>query len=260
MIDLVRFCLLLPCLGFRRAHALPNDRPQIPEAALQRYDHHLNERDSNSKLVFCHFMIGIVSNRGSADDYDADMQRAQSYGIDAFALNIGTDPFTDSQLGYAYTSAKKNNMKVFLSFDFNWWSQSDAIAVGNKIAQYATGDYAAAQLMIDGKVFASTFSGDDTDPTKLPMLDAKAVKDTAKAAGVTDVYFAPNFHPGQGDFSTIDGALNWMGWPNDGNNKAPKPGASFTAADGDSKYTATLNGKGYIARKILFLGLQRRSC
>lgn len=30
------------------------------------------------------------------------------------------DPYTDTQLGYAYQSAANNDMKVFISFDFNW--------------------------------------------------------------------------------------------------------------------------------------------
>jgi hypothetical protein len=47
------------------------------------------------------------------------MQRAKSLGIDAFALNIGVDFYTDTQLGYAYQSAANNGMKVFISFDFN---------------------------------------------------------------------------------------------------------------------------------------------
>ena len=46
------------------------------------------------------------------------MTRAKSIGINAFALNIGVDPYTDQQLGYAYESAANNNMKVFISFDF----------------------------------------------------------------------------------------------------------------------------------------------
>ena len=50
------------------------------------------------------------------------MQRAKSLGIDAFALNIGVDSYTDQQLGYAYESAANNDMKVFISFDFNWYS------------------------------------------------------------------------------------------------------------------------------------------
>jgi len=48
------------------------------------------------------------------------MKRAKALGIDAFALNIGVDPYTDQQLGYAYQSAANNDMKVFISFDFNW--------------------------------------------------------------------------------------------------------------------------------------------
>ena len=46
------------------------------------------------------------------------MKRAKAAGIDAFALNIGTDPYTDQQLGFAYQSAANNGMKVFISFDF----------------------------------------------------------------------------------------------------------------------------------------------
>ncbi|KAJ7161829.1 hypothetical protein C8R43DRAFT_1123541 [Mycena crocata] len=51
----------------------------------------LVQRQSNSKLVFCHFMIGVVSNRDSAAAYDNDMQRAKARSIDALALTIGTD-------------------------------------------------------------------------------------------------------------------------------------------------------------------------
>jgi Glycosyl hydrolase family 71 len=125
------------------------------------------------------------------------MKRAKAYGIDAFALNIGVDGYTDTQLGYAYESANNNGMKVFISFDFNWYSPSSGAAtVGAKIAQYAS---KPAQLIVDNKVFASSFAGDELD-----------VATMRSAAGV-DVFFAPNFHPEQGTATTdIDGALNWM--------------------------------------------------
>lgn len=64
--------------------------------------------------------MGIVGNRASSGDWDEDMRLAQDTGIDAFALNIGTDASTDTQLGYAYTSAAQNGMKLFLSFDFSY--------------------------------------------------------------------------------------------------------------------------------------------
>ncbi|KUI69336.1 hypothetical protein VM1G_05453 [Cytospora mali] len=186
----------------------------------------ISERQSTDRYVFAHFMIGIVSDRTSSTAYDADFQRAKALGIDAFALNIGTDFYTDTQLGYAYASAAANDMKVFISFDFNWWSTSQGTAVGQKIAHYASLD---AQLKVDNKVFASSFAGDG--------VDVSAIR---TAAGV-DLYWAPNFHPSYGtNFSTIDGALNWMAWPNNGNNKAPTAGANVTVEEGDAEYIAAL--------------------
>lgn len=156
----------------------------------------MDKRQATDRLVFCHFMVGIMSDRTSSADYDGDMIRAKALGIDAFALNIGTDDYTDAQLGYAYESAANNDMNVFISFDFNWYSPSaGAAAVGAMIAKYGS---LAAQLKYDGKVFASSFSGDG--------LDVAAMR---AAAGV-DVFFVPNFHVGQSDFSTIDGAFNWI--------------------------------------------------
>ncbi|KAL4948395.1 glycosyl hydrolase family 71-domain-containing protein [Aspergillus filifer] len=187
---------------------------------------------TSDRLVFCHFMIGISSNRQSAADYDRDMQQAKDLGIDAFALNIGVDPFTDTQLQYAYESAANNDMKVFISFDFNWYHTDQAAAVGSKIAQYAS---EPAQLMVDDKVFVSSFAGDGIDVAQI------------ESSAGTDIFWAPNYHPGQGDFGDVDSALNWMAWDNDGNNKAPKPGANITVADGDQAYIDALGGKPYLA-------------
>jgi hypothetical protein len=161
------------------------------------------------------------------------MQRAKAYGIDAFALNIGTDPYTDTQLEYAYTSAANNGMKVFISFDFAFWSTVSATAVGQKVAQFAS---KSAQLVVDEKVFVSTFVGDG--------LDVAAMR---SAAGIP-IYFAPNFHPSYGtSLSPVDAALNWMGWPNNGQNRAPGSGQSGTVQAGDAQYLSALGGKDYIA-------------
>ncbi|ESZ91880.1 putative alpha-1,3-glucanase/mutanase [Sclerotinia borealis F-4128] len=178
--------------------------------------------------------IGIVGERVGPQDFDADMQRAKSLGIDAFALNIGVDPYTDTQLGFAYQSAANNGMKVFISFDFNWWNpSSQATQIGQMIAKYAA---LPAQLFVNGKAFASSFAGD--------QLDIAALR---AGAGIP-IFFAPNFHPEMGtNFGTIDGALNWMAWPNDGNNKAPIPGANVTVEAGDAAYIKALAGKPYIA-------------
>ncbi|KAJ5959861.1 uncharacterized protein N7479_007011 [Penicillium vulpinum] len=190
-----------------------------------------DENDGN-KLVFCHFMMGIVGNRQSPYDYDGDMRRARDAGIDAFALNIGTDAYSDTQLNYAYDSAANNSMKVFISFDFHWWQPGQEGEVGAKIAQYARHP---AQLLVDGKVFVSSFSGDG--------IDVNAIR---SAAG-SDIFFAPHFQPGHGDFENIDGALNWMGWDNNGHNRAPTAGQEVSVSNGDDAYNDALQGKAYIA-------------
>lgn len=163
------------------------------------------------------------------------MKRAKSLGIDAFALNIGVDPYTDQQLQLAYDSAANNDMKVFLSFDFNWWHIEQASAIGQKISQYGS---KPAQLMVDNKIFVSSFAGDGVNVAAL------------RAAVGRSIFFAPNFHPSYGtDISSVDGLLNWMAWPNNGNNKAPTPGHNVSVADGDNVYVNALAGKAYVARK-----------
>uniref|UniRef100_A0A0W0FBU4 Putative glycoside hydrolase family 71 protein n=1 Tax=Moniliophthora roreri TaxID=221103 RepID=A0A0W0FBU4_MONRR len=185
----------------------------------------------SSKLVFAHFMMGITGNRGSAADYDDDMRRAKDLGIDAFALNIATGQ--ESQLNFAYDSAARNNMKVFLSFDCNFYHPGDEGLIGSTIASYAK---RPGQLRVgNNRVFVSSFIGD--------QLNVQAIR---KAAGV-DIYFAPNFHVGAANFGPLDGALNWQSWQSNGNNKAPKNGKLVTVQQGDQAYLRALGGKGYIA-------------
>lgn len=113
--------------------------------------------------------MGIVKNRLSADAYDAEFTTAKAAGIDAFALNMGPD-VTNEQLGFAYDSAAKIGMKVFISFDFNdgLFSTADPAAVGDRIMAFKD---KPAQLLVDNKTFVSTFSG--------PGLDVAAVEAAA---------------------------------------------------------------------------------
>ncbi|KAJ7616664.1 glycosyl hydrolase family 71-domain-containing protein [Roridomyces roridus] len=193
----------------------------------------IDKRQNVPRMVFAHFMIGIVSDRRSSADYDADMIRAKSYGIDAFALNIGVDSYTDQQLGYAYDSAAANGMKVFISYDFNWWNPNNAAGIGKHLAGYAS---RSAQLRIDGAALVSSFAGDGLD---VPTL---------RSSAGTPIFFVPNFHPGQGNFNSINGALSWAAWPSNGDNKAPTSASSVSVADGDRAYRNALGGsKVYMA-------------
>ncbi|KAL8670210.1 MAG: hypothetical protein Q9168_005243 [Polycauliona sp. 1 TL-2023] len=191
------------------------------------------DNQSAGNMVFCHFMMGIVASRTSAADYDSDMTRAKSYGIDAFALNIGTDDFTDKQLGYAYQSAAKNGMKVFISFDFNWFTTSQTADVGAKIKQFG-GQPAQLKVGPNGdQVFVSSFAGDG--------LDLAAVR---SAAGMP-LFISPNFEAANA--AGADAAFNWIAWPSNGANKAPTASANVTVGDGDQAYVKALGGKPYMA-------------
>ncbi|KAL8991967.1 MAG: hypothetical protein Q9169_007487 [Polycauliona sp. 2 TL-2023] len=211
-----------------RGRAKPKKQPPTSGSAMERRQS--ADKQPGGKMVFCHFMMGIVASRTSAADYDSDMTRAKAYGIDAFALNIGTDDFTDKQLGYAYQSAAKNGMKVFISFDFNWFKTSQTADVGAKIKQFGG---QPAQLKVGGKVFVSSFAGDG--------LDLAAVR----AAAGMPLFIAPNFKAVNA--ANADAAFNWIAWPSNGANKAPTAATNVTVADGDQAYVKALGGKPYMA-------------
>lgn len=59
---------------------------------------------TSGKMVFAHFMVGIVSSY-QASDWANDISLASASGIDGFALNIGADSYTESQLTLAYNAA-----------------------------------------------------------------------------------------------------------------------------------------------------------
>jgi hypothetical protein len=75
-----------------------------------------NNSSSHPRLVFAHFMVGIVSTY-QPSNWERDMNLAKSYGIDGFALNVGKDSYTESQLKMAYDAAAKVGFEVFISFD-----------------------------------------------------------------------------------------------------------------------------------------------
>lgn len=92
--------------------------------------------------------------------------------------------------------------------------------------------------MVDDKVFVSSFAGDGLDVT------------TMRNSAGTELCFAPNFHPQVGmDMSTVDGALNWLAWGNNGNNKIPDASGNVMVSDGDATYQQALSSdQGYIAQ------------
>ncbi|KAF2127686.1 glycoside hydrolase family 71 protein [Dothidotthia symphoricarpi CBS 119687] len=184
----------------------------------------VQRQDGGGRMVFAHFMMGIVQSRGSSDDYDEEFGIAKAAGIDAFALNMGPD-VSNTQLGHAYDSAAKVGIKVFISFDFNsgLFSTGDPAAVGDRIKAFKGH---SAQLIVDNKPFVSSFIG-----TGLNVASVES------AAG-TEITFFPNWYP-QDDQTGADGLFNWMGWYNDGSNN---PG-TVAPSVGDQAYLSAVGSK-----------------
>jgi glucan endo-1,3-alpha-glucosidase len=71
--------------------------------------------------------VGIVQNY-TVSDWKMDMAYAMEIGIDAFALNNAIiDSYTPTQLANAYQAAEEVGFKVFISFDFAYWTNGDTL-------------------------------------------------------------------------------------------------------------------------------------
>ncbi|GAW26497.1 putative glycoside hydrolase family 71 protein [Rosellinia necatrix] len=92
------------------------------------------------KPVYAHFIVGIVENY-SVEDWKADITQAKAIGIDGFALNCAPeriDSYTPKQLANAYQAAEELDFKVFISFDFAYWSTGDTPAIIDIVGNYSS--------------------------------------------------------------------------------------------------------------------------
>ncbi|KAH8554438.1 glycoside hydrolase family 71 protein [Umbelopsis sp. PMI_123] len=182
---------------------------------------------TSGKMVFAHFMVGIVSSY-QASDWAKDISLASASGIDGFALNIGADSYTEAQLTLAYNAAASTNFKLFISFDMT--SITDPSRISSILKQYSS---QSAQFKVDGKPFVSTFVG-------YGVVDWNSIQ---TSSGVS-IYLVPNWQASQlqGN-SQVSGGFSWIAWPNSNNQPID---ANMTTAS-DNAYIAALAGKAYMA-------------
>lgn len=78
----------------------------------------LERRDGGQKYVFAHHMVGNTFPY-TVNDWLDDIKLANANGIDAFALNVGSDSWQPDQVKNAFTAAEQSNttFKLFISFD-----------------------------------------------------------------------------------------------------------------------------------------------
>ncbi|CAM0139474.1 hypothetical protein VKS41_004715 [Umbelopsis sp. WA50703] len=178
-------------------------------------------------MVFAHFMVGIVASY-QASDWANDISLATASGIDGFALNVGADTYTETQLTLAYNAAASTNFKLFISFDMT--SITDPTRISSIIKTYTS---QSAQFKVDGKPFVSTFVG-------YGIVDWSSIESTS---GV-QLYLVPNWEASQiqGD-TTISGAFSWIAWPSTNN----QPIDSNMTTASDEAYISALAGKAYMA-------------
>lgn len=157
-------------------------------------------------------------------------------GIDAFALNnANIDSYTPTQLANAYQAAEQIGFKVFISFDFSYWSNGDTDQITAYMQQYAAHP---AQMQYNGAAIVSTFVGDSFNWGPVKSATSHAI------------FAIPNLQDpaeASNDQTSFDGAFSWYAWPTDGGNSII-PGPMTTIWD--ERFITDLAGKPYMAREF----------
>jgi len=177
------------------------------------------KRDGSGKLVVAHVMVGNTYPY-TIDNWTSDIQLASDNGIDGFALNVGSDSWQPDRVADAYQAASNLGLdfKLFMSFDMTALSctqASDAATLRNYITSYATHPN---QLLVNGQVFASTFSGSDCTFGQGSSAQGWNSQFISQLTGQNAVHFVPSFFSDTNAYSefdgVMDGAFNWNGgWP-----------------------------------------------
>ncbi|KAI0674056.1 glycoside hydrolase family 71 protein [Trametes maxima] len=215
--------------------------------------------------VFAHVIVGNTYNY-TVTNWVQDIALAASKGIDAFALNVGTDSWEPSQIANAYAAAGQYNgnlltanepscngtnssaaapFKLFLSFDmssFPCLNASDAEPLQTYIKTYANN---TSQMTYHGRVLVSTFAGEACTFGADSLNQAWA--DVLKPGNGTlpDVWFIPSFSVDPTTFSNltvIDGAFHWnSGWPMGNYNVTFAPDVSYISNLENRTYMAAVS-------------------
>lgn len=200
----------------------------------------------NTHNVWAHHMVGNTYPY-TQSSWLSDIQAASSYGIDGFALNMGSDSWQPERVADAYSAAASSGtgFKLFLSLDMtslSCSSSSDAAILVNLIARFASN---SAQAMHNGKVLVSTFAGSDcTFGTGSSNGWQGSFVDALKSQGV-NIFFVPSLFSDISTFSSntwMDGELNWnSGWPSGSGDIGNSDDSSYMSALGSKEYMPAIS-------------------
>ncbi|KAG8958693.1 hypothetical protein FRC03_008903 [Tulasnella sp. 419] len=169
----------------------------------------------DGKLVVAHFMVGNAYSF-TKDTWKYEMGLALEQGIDAFALNLGSDWWQEPRIQDAYDVARdqlQSKFKLFFSFDItvmDCWSQAGADRMRSLINKYANH---AAQLRDTktNKIIVSTFGG---EACTFGRGSPNAGWNYAIKENMPPTLFLPSFFSDPiylGNFPCTDGDFHWNG-------------------------------------------------
>ncbi|KAI0056333.1 glycoside hydrolase [Artomyces pyxidatus] len=227
--------LLALLLSFLTA-TLPVSASPVAEASESQEARRRSEVD-DTKIVSAHFMVGNTYPY-TYDNWATDISLAAAHGIEAFALNTGSESWQQDRIDDAYAAAlafsNGTAFSLFLSLDMSSLAcaSSDDAAVLNALVQR----YAAhpAQLLHGGRVVVSTFAGDACG------FGGAGWEQVVRGV---DVWFVPAFFGDLGvwgPWGVVNGVFNWnAGWP---------VGNSNITWDSDAQWISQMpGGKAYVA-------------
>ncbi|KAF9031789.1 WSC-domain-containing protein [Hymenopellis radicata] len=176
----------------------------------------VGKRD-NTKYVFMHHILGskswvlsdelnlsLDSTMNRHDTWRADIAQIGAKGVDAIALNIGSDSWQPNQIQMAYEAASETNMKMFISFDytaFDCSSASASIALFNQFKGYSS------QFYYNGRPMLSSYAGSCMSSGEWQRMKSE-----------TNAYLMPFMWGLEGlftsEYSFLDSWLCWgCAWP-----------------------------------------------
>ncbi|KAI0629701.1 glycoside hydrolase family 71 protein [Trametes polyzona] len=203
------------------------------------------------KLFVAHFMVGNTIPY-TVDDWREDIELAGAHGIDAFALNVGSEPWQRGCVSKCFAAAlcSTQPFKLFLSFDMS------SIHGSSREHVHILREYIAAfadhpcQLRYEGKVLASTFSGQDSLFGHTTLQEGwQYVKSVLES--VAPIHLVPSFFIDPRRYPTIgamDGYFNWNGgWPIHLTLESPRKDVEHPKLDTDRHHIHHLEGRTFMA-------------
>jgi len=189
---------------------------------------------SQQKYVFMHHIVGNTYPY-TQQDWASDIQQIQAMGVDAIALNLGSDSWELSQVAKAYAAAQAlgTNFKLFISFDFTAMSctLSNIVNIANTYRNHPN------QFKYNGQTFISSYEGACLGNAGWQSLKAQ-----------TNGYVMPFISGLEGKFNQWPALDSWYcwgcAWPQGDYDKNTADDQYYISQLG-SRYAATISGWQY---------------